>query len=108
MAGNWKMHGMEASLEQAIAMAGAVDAHPPACRVAICPPATLIRRLADVLSGSTILVGAQDCRPEPQGAFTRDLAPEMLGEAGARLVILVHYVRRALHGETDPDVAADA
>ena len=108
IAGNWKMHGMEASLEEAIAMAGVVDAHPPACRVAICPPATLIRRLADVLSGSTILVGAQDCRPEPQGAFTGDLAPEMLAEAGARLVILGHSERRALHGETDQAVAAKA
>src|SRR4051812_37669736 len=102
------MHGLEASLGEARAMAAAVDAHPPACRVAVCPPATLIHRMAEVLAGSTILVGGQDCRPEAQGAFTGDISPEMLAEAGARLVILGHSERRAGHGETDALVAAKA
>jgi triosephosphate isomerase len=108
IAGNWKMHGLEASLDEARAMAGAVDAHPPACRIALCPPATLLHRMADALAGSTILVGGQDCRPEACGAFTGDIAPEMLAEAGARLVILGHSERRAGHGETDALVAAKA
>jgi triosephosphate isomerase len=100
------MHGLEASLDEARAMAGAVDALPPACRVALFPPATLLHRMAEILAGSTILVGGQDCRPEPQGAFTGDVAAEMLADAGARLVILGHSERRTLHGETDSLVAA--
>jgi len=100
------MHGLEASLDEARALAAAVDAHPPAARVAICPPATLIHRLNDVLAGSSILVGAQDCHSEASGAFTGDISAEMLVDAGARLVILGHSERRADHGETDDLVAA--
>ena len=106
IAGNWKMNGLEASLDEARAVAAAVEAHPAAARVAICPPATLIHRLADVLAGSGVAVGAQDCRAEASGAFTGDIAPEMLAEAGADLVILGHSERRAGYGETDAIVAA--
>jgi triosephosphate isomerase len=106
IAGNWKMHGLAAALDEARAIAAGVDAHAAAARVAICPPATLIRRLAHALAGSGVEVGGQDCRPEPHGAFTGSIAAEMLADAGASLVILGHSERRAYDGETDADVAA--
>ncbi len=106
IAGNWKMNGVEASLDEARAVAAAVDSHPPSTRVAICPPATLIHRLADALAGSGVEVGGQDCRAEASGAFTGDVAAEMLADAGAGLVILGHSERRAGYGETDAAVAA--
>jgi len=99
------MNGLTESLDQARALAAALDAHPPAARVALCPPATLIQRMADLLAGSSIVVGGQDCRSEAKGAFTGDISPEMLIDAGATLVILGHSERRALHGETDAMVA---
>jgi triosephosphate isomerase len=100
------MHGLEASLDQARILAGAVDAQPPAARVAICPPATLIARMADLLAGSAILVGGQDCAAQREGAFTGDIAAEMLADAGASMVILGHSERRAGHAEGDAVVAA--
>ena len=100
------MHGLADSLDEARAIAGAVDAHPPAARVAICPPATLIQRLAECLAGSSVAVGGQDCRPEPEGAFTGDISAEMLVDAGASRGILGHSERRAHHGETSELVAA--
>jgi triosephosphate isomerase len=106
IAGNWKMHGLGAALDEARAIAGDVEAHPPGARVAICPPATLIERLAKVLAGSSIGVGGQDCRPEPDGAFTGCISAEMLVEAGATLVILGHSERREYYGETSAQVAA--
>ncbi|HVM99240.1 MAG TPA: triose-phosphate isomerase [Caulobacteraceae bacterium] len=106
IAGNWKMHGLAAALDEARAIAADVDEHPPAARVAICPPATLLHRLADVLAGSGVEVGGQDCRPEPSGAFTGCVSAEMLVDAGARLVILGHSERRAYYSETSQDVAA--
>ena len=106
IAGNWKMHGLESALAEARAIAAAVDAHAPAARVALCPPATLISRLAHALAGSSVEVGAQDCRAEPQGAFTGSVSAEMLADAGATLVILGHSERRAGYGETSADVAA--
>ena len=99
------MNGLTESLDQARALAAALDAHPPAARVALCPPATLIQRMADLLAGSSIVVGGQDCRSEAKGAFTGDISPEMLIDAGATLVILGHSERRVLHGETDAMVA---
>jgi triosephosphate isomerase len=80
----------------------------PAARVALCPPATLISRLAHALAGSTVEVGGQDCRAEPQGAFTGCVSAEMLADAGATLVILGHSERRACFGESSADVAAKA
>ncbi|HYE44517.1 MAG TPA: triose-phosphate isomerase [Caulobacter sp.] len=108
VAGNWKMNGLALSLDEARAVAAAVDAHPPACRVALCPPATLVHRMAEVVGGTGVEVGGQDCRSEASGAFTGDVSAEMLAEAGARLVILGHSERRAGYGETDALVAAKA
>ena len=106
LAGNWKMNGTAAALGEARALATALETHPASARVALCAPATLIARMAATLAGSPVLVGGQDCRAEPFGAFTGDVSPEMLVDAGATLVILGHSERRALHGETDAMVAA--
>ena len=100
------MHGLAASLGEARAITGAVAERPPAARVAICPPATLIARMAHLLAGSVVAIGGQDCRAEREGAFTGCLSAEMLADAGASLVILGHSERRALYAETSADVAA--
>jgi triosephosphate isomerase len=106
IAGNWKMHGLAASLDEARAVAAALDEHPAGARVAICPPATLIYRMAETLAGSGVAIGGQDCRPEREGAFTGCLSAEMLADAGATMVILGHSERRHLYGETSAEVAA--
>jgi triosephosphate isomerase (TIM) len=106
IAGNWKMNGTGAALDEAQALAAALKAEPAAARVALCPPATLIERLARTVEGSAVEVGGQDCHAQASGAFTGDVSAGMLADAGARLVILGHSERRALHGETDADVAA--
>ena len=99
------MNGLRGSLAEARAVAAAVAASPPAARVAVCPPATLISRLADALAGLPVELGAQDCHAEPSGAFTGDTSAEMLADAGAGLVILGHSERRAMHGESNAIVA---
>jgi triosephosphate isomerase len=111
IAGNWKMHGTAAALEEARAVAEAVarrrmDGAEAPPRVAICPPATLVHRLAEALRDAPVLVGGQDCRAEASGARTGDVSAEMLHDAGARLVILGHSERRASYRESDPEVAA--
>ncbi|MBC7154630.1 MAG: triose-phosphate isomerase [Rhodobacteraceae bacterium] len=105
VAGNWKMNGLGASLAEVDAL---VAAHPaPACEVLICPPATLIHRLA-ARAGSAISVGGQDCHAAASGAHTGDISALMLQDAGASHVILGHSERRADHHETDADVRAKA
>ena len=106
IAGNWKMNGVEASLLEARAIASWLDAHPVGARVALCPPATLIDRMAQTMAGTGVEVGGQDCSPDASGAFTGDVSAAMLVDAGARLVILGHSERRQGHGERNADVAA--
>jgi triosephosphate isomerase len=76
--------------------------------VAICPPATLIHRMAQALAGTKVLVGGQDAHGEDSGAFTGDISAPMLADAGARLVIVGHSERRAGHAESDAIVAGKA
>lgn len=108
IAGNWKMNGLGGDLTQARAVADGVIGWSAAARIALCPPATLIARMAEALSGSKVLVGGQDCHAEASGAHTGDVSAEMLADAGARLVIVGHSERRIAYGETDADVAAKA
>lgn len=105
-AGNWKMNGTAANLTEVTALA---QAHPtPACDVLLCPPATLVSRMADVARGTAIKVGGQDCHAKSSGAHTGDISAEMLLESGASYVILGHSERRTDHGETDAQVQAKA
>ena len=105
-AGNWKMNGTGAALTEVDAL---LDAHPvPNCDILICPPFTLISRMAERVGGRPLLVGGQDCHAAASGAHTGDVSAGMLADAGARVVIVGHSERRADHGETDADVAAKA
>jgi len=105
VAGNWKMNGTSHALHEAEAVACALTDRPAASRVAICPPATLIHRMAELVGPAHVEVGAQDCRAEREGAYTGDLGAEMLHDAGATLVILGHSERRTGHRESDVVVA---
>ncbi len=105
-AGNWKMHGLALSLNEAEALAAQ---HGDAtCEILLCPPATLIARMAAVLERTNVAVGGQDCHAAAAGAHTGDIAAEMIGDAGGTYVIVGHSERRTDHGETDADVAAKA
>jgi triosephosphate isomerase len=106
IAGNWKMNGLGPSLAEARALSRALTTNPSPARVVLCPPATLIARLAAEVRDGPIEVGGQDCRAEPDGAFTGDISAEMLVDCGAGLVILGHSERRDGHGESDALVAA--
>jgi triosephosphate isomerase len=108
IAGNWKMNGLCVDLAEARATAASLAEAPAAARVAICPPATLISRLAAEVAGSAVIVGAQDVHPMASGAYTGDVSAAMLVDAGARMVIVGHSERRAAYGETDALVAAKA
>jgi len=100
VAGNWKMNGLSASvgeLRKIIAWAaqlGNVD-------VMVCPPATLLAGFVAAARGSRVAIGAQDCHTAVAGAYTGDIAAEMLKDAGAQAVIVGHSERRHYHGESD-------
>ena len=109
VAGNWKMNGTSASLNQLRAighgfMTG-LDAETDAL---VCPPATLLAHASEVLKNTPVKVGGQDCHARESGAHTGDISAEMLKDAGASHVIVGHSERRTDHGETDAMVRAKA
>lgn len=101
-AGNWKMNGTAAALSEVSALAEAQGG--AACEILLCPPATLIERMARAAEGTNIAVGGQDCHPEESGAHTGDVSARMLKDAGATYVITGHSERRADHGEANETV----
>lgn len=105
--GNWKMHGRR---ETAIALARMIRDRAPqsGLGLVLCPPAPLLAPLHAVLAGSAIGLGGQDCHAAMSGAFTGDIAAEMLADAGCTHVIVGHSERRMLHGEADAAVRAKA
>jgi triosephosphate isomerase (TIM) len=100
IAGNWKMHGLTA---EAVALAQGVAAGAPgaACELLVCPPFVHLQAVAQVLAGSPVALGGQDCHHAKQGAHTGDISAPMLRDVGASWVILGHSERRQNHGETD-------
>lgn len=105
-AGNWKMNGFRADLQEARKLAAAFPA--PKADIVLCPPATLVGAMAASLVGSSVRVGGQDCHFNTSGAHTGDISAAMLADAGAYHVILGHSERRADHGETSALVAQKA
>lgn len=103
VAGNWKMHGVAADLDEVAAIAdGAGDG----VDVALCLPATLIDRAARASPGFPI--GGQDVHQAEKGAHTGCISAAMLTDAGAKLTIVGHSERREAQNETDADVKAKA
>ncbi|WP_372424829.1 triose-phosphate isomerase [Salinarimonas chemoclinalis] len=106
VAGNWKMNGLAAALAEADAVKAGAGALSGRVDLALCPPATLVHRMAERLRGSGVAVGGQDCHAQSTGAHTGDVSAEMLADAGATHVIVGHSERRANHGESDAAVRA--
>ncbi|MGH7188410.1 MAG: triose-phosphate isomerase [Acetobacteraceae bacterium] len=108
IAGNWKMHGLnfEAEALARAIKAGAAGVSPERATLLVCPPFTALATVGAALLGSPILLGAQDCHPKPEGAYTGDISAPMLHDLGVRFVILGHSERRSTHDESDALVQA--
>src|SRR5437899_10275376 len=102
VAGNWKMNTLtKSAVELAGALARAVPSALPNVQVAVCPPFPYLAAVAGAVSGSGVELGAQNACHEKPGAFTGEVAVEMLLDVGCRWVILGHSERRLILGETD-------
>ncbi len=107
IAGNWKMHGTQAAAERLVAgIASGLDDLGADVDVAVCPPFVYLQRVASVLHGGTVALGAQDvCEHAGEGAYTGEVGAEMLIDVGCRYVIVGHSERRQFFGDSPERVA---
>lgn len=103
VAGNWKMNLTPARaallLEELMPLVTGA-----ACEVIVAPTFVCLERAARVLRGSNLALAAQNMHWEAQGAFTGEIAADMLLDLGISHVILGHSERRSYFGETDETV----
>ncbi len=106
VAGNWKMNGSVAMTDDLLTglKEGIVQSLPDV-DVVVCPPFLYIPLAVQMLAGSTIKVGAQNLDIHKPGAYTGEIAAEMLKEQRCGYVIVGHSERRALYGESSDLVA---
>ena len=101
IAGNWKMHKTVAEAEQFIAALLPRVAAIDGVEIVICAPFLALQALVDSARGSQVAIYAQTMHEAEQGAFTGEIAAEMLAEIGVQGVVLGHSERRQYFNETD-------
>lgn len=105
VAANWKMNGSLAANATWMSQFGTERAN---CDVVVCAPFVYLVQLRDGLKAGVAELGAQNLSVEAPGAFTGEIAGEMLLDLGCKWVIVGHSERRTLYGETNELVAAKA
>ncbi len=80
----------------------------PPCDAVVCAPFVYLPQVGAGLAGGAAELGAQNLSEQAPGAFTGEVAGEMLLDVGCRWVIVGHSERRALYGETSERVAQKA
>ncbi|MFZ5951170.1 MAG: triose-phosphate isomerase [Candidatus Rifleibacteriota bacterium] len=101
IAANWKMHKTTQEAKSFMSELLPKVADVKDRDILICPPFTLISAVDQARDGSNVLLGAQNMYFEEKGAFTGEIAPQMLKELNCEFVILGHSERRWVFGETD-------
>ena len=101
IAGNWKMHTTAQEAQQLGTFVVTAANSVPDRDVMIAPPFTALSAVSEILSGTGVLLGAQNVHWEAQGAFTGEISAPMLKEIGCSMAIIGHSERRHVFGETD-------
>ena len=105
IAGNWKMNKTPSETKEFMAQLKSILPKGRWCDIALCVPAVCIPAAVRAMRETRVGIGAENVNANPSGAYTGEIAANMLVDAGCKYVIIGHSERRAM-GETDADVNA--
>lgn len=97
---NWKMNANTVFVDKFLADMAHCDAWSGLADWVICPPFPYLLRFGDSLKSFGVALGGQDVSAHSQGAYTGDVAADMLKDVGCAFVIIGHSERRQWLGET--------
>ena len=106
IAGNWKMNKTPSETKEFMTQLKAIMPKGRWCDVALCVPAVCIPAAVRAMRETRVGIGAENCNAKASGAYTGEIATNMLVDAGCKYVIIGHSERREMYGETDADVNA--
>ena len=104
VAGNWKMNN---TIDESVALARTVKEGTAGLKngeVVVAPPFTALQSVREILTGSTVAIAAQNMYFEDKGAYTGEVSPLMLKDAGCTYVIIGHSERRKYFVESEETV----
>ena len=104
VAGNWKMNN---TIDESVALARAVKEGTDGLKngeVVVAPPFTALQSVREILTGSAVALAAQNMYFEEKGAYTGEVSPLMLKDAGCTYVIIGHSERRKYFNESDETI----
>ena len=104
VAGNWKMNN---TIDDSVALARTVKEGTAGLKngeVVVAPPFTALQSVREILTGSTVAIAAQNMYFEDKGAYTGEVSPLMLKDAGCTYVIIGHSERRKYFVESEETV----
>ncbi len=104
IAGNWKMNMTPSQAKNFASELYEAVKGKRGCDIVVCVPAIDIPAVVKVCAGTAIKVGAQNVHFKNSGAYTGEISPEMLIDAGVKYVVIGHSERRQYFGETDETV----
>ncbi len=105
IAGNWKMNKTPSETKEFMTAFKGMLPKGRWCDIALCVPAVCIPAAVRAMRETRVGIGAENCNANASGAYTGEIAANMLVDAGCKYVIIGHSERRAM-GETDADVNA--
>ena len=105
IAANWKMNKTPSETKEFMTALKGMLPRGRWCDIALCVPAVCIPAAVRAMRETRVGIGAENCNANPSGAYTGEIATNMLVDAGCKYVIIGHSERRAM-GETNEDVNA--
>ncbi len=105
IAGNWKMNKTPSETKEFMTELKSLMPKGRWCDIALCVPAICIPAAVRAVRETRICIGAENCNPNPSGAYTGEISTAMLVDGGCKYVIIGHSERREM-GETDAQVNA--